>query len=357
MAIKQDVDFSKLVLYGYLIHHQDPRILKYYAQTRRRSDGLPYPAWLAMGNATASESPEPVVEPPQTQHEGLGQLYGLPVPLALRKKRKCLLLKIIYVALCIINILLSIAVIAVTISTAITMRIFAVDQSGRLVAMILLSVLAAVTLSITIYAMVGILRRHLRILHVASVVLVILAVIQALILAVSVRVTERDELNLSIALSESFKLAIADNPRHVRLWSIMQNDLQCCAVYGPQDYRNPKLPPYFAPDVPISCCPNYMADRSELVQERERQACKAKRLYSEYGCRNPVINMYTGYSKTVVAVTSFHIGIMVIIAILGCLVSKRLKTKGKTGAVLEAAPPQAAETSKQPAKTKTSAKV
>lgn len=53
----------------------------------------------------------------------------------------------------------------------------------------------------------------------------ILAVIQALILAVSVRVTERDELNLSIALSESFKLAIADNPRHVRLWSIMQNDV------------------------------------------------------------------------------------------------------------------------------------
>ncbi|CAG9585782.1 unnamed protein product [Danaus chrysippus] len=356
MSIKDDVDFSKLVIYGYLINHQDPRILKYYAQIRRRSDGLPYPAWLAMGNAAASESPESVVEPPQTQHEGLGQLYGLPVPLALQKKKKCLLLKIIYVTLCVINILLSIAVIAVTVSTAITMRIFAVDQSGRLVAMILLSVLAAVTLSITIYAMVGILRNHIRKLHVASVVLVILAVIQALIIAVAVRITTRDELNLSISLSESFKLALADNPRHVRLWSIMQNDLQCCAVYGPQDYRNPSLPPYFSPDVPISCCPSYMADRSELVQERERQACKAKRLYNEYGCRNPVIEMYTQCSKTVVAVTSFHIGLIIIIAILGCIVTKRLKKKCNTGMVLEAAPPQAAE-SRQAVKPKTSAKV
>ncbi|CAH0718787.1 unnamed protein product, partial [Brenthis ino] len=233
-----------------------------------------------------------------------------------KKKLRQRLIKFIYVALCLINIVLAIAVMVVTVLAAIAMKVITTDQSGRLVAMILLAVLAAVTLSITIYAMVAVLRKQLKPIYAASTTLLVLAFIQAIILGVGVKVTEGDELNLSRSLSESFQLSRDNDQRNLKLWAAIQHDLACCGLYGANDYRNPNLPVVFAPNVPISCCPGYDKDRTELVQERERQSCKAKKEYYDIGCKDPVIEIHRRTSNTAIAVVSSIIIVEIILSAL-----------------------------------------
>lgn len=79
--------------------------------------------------------------------------------------------------------------------------------------------------------------------------------------------------------------------------------LNCCGVYSPEDYRTPRMPTIFPPDVPISCCPTYAPDRSALVQERERETCKARKEYFDIGCKNLVIEVLRESSTIVLGVT------------------------------------------------------
>lgn len=81
------------------------------------------------------------------------------------------------------------------------------------------------------------------------------------------------------------------------------SQLQCCGLYSPEDYRAPNVPVFFPPNIPISCCPNYDPDRSELVQEREREFCKAKRAYHENGCGDLIRNVFKETATLVLSVT------------------------------------------------------
>lgn len=60
---------------------------------------------------------------------------------------------------------------AVAVSAAINMKAFSAEQSGKLVALILLAVIATVALSITIYAMIAVAGNHYK--HVRGVSLFI----------------------------------------------------------------------------------------------------------------------------------------------------------------------------------------
>ncbi|XP_072943996.1 uncharacterized protein [Epargyreus clarus] len=240
--------------------------------------------------------------------------------------------KLCYITLSVVTIFLCIATIAVSVSTAIATKTFSVHQSERLVAMIILAVTAAMTLSMVIYAVMAVIRKQRRPLHVAAVVLFLIAIIQAIICVASVKLTAEDEASLFKALSDSFRTAKEENPRHVKLWSMTQSDLNCCGMYGSSDYRVPNLPLIFPPDVPISCCPTYDPDRSELVQERERESCKARREYYEVGCREPVLQLFR-YSATLVLTVSIVLILLeILLAILSALRSRKL-FKHKKGAV------------------------
>ncbi|XP_047527895.1 uncharacterized protein LOC125064742 isoform X2 [Vanessa atalanta] len=230
---------------------------------------------------------------------------------------KCV--KIIYVLLSVINIIEAIALMAVAVSAAIAMKIFSSEQSGRLVALIIIAVIAAITLSITIYAMVALLRNQRKPVHSGSMVLVILAIILSIIIGVTMKIREEDEVKLSQSLSKSFQLSREDNPRYVKLWATIQNDLTCCGVYSSEDYRNPNLPIFFPPDVPISCCPNYDPSRSQLVQERERESCKVKKQYYDMGCSSPVIELFRDMTKRVMTVSILLIISMVWLSIHGAM--------------------------------------
>ncbi|KAM3961832.1 uncharacterized protein ACR2FA_004154 [Aphomia sociella] len=232
----------------------------------------------------------------------------------------------LFVLLGIIAIVKCIAVIVVSISTAIATKLYSSEQSGRLVAMITIAVTAAIALSVIIYAIVGVFRKYKKPLHAAAVVLTMLAILQAVISGVSVKVTAQDEQNLARSLSESFQLARDDNPRHVKLWDTTNHDLMCCGVYGAEDYRMGP-PNFFSPDVPISCCPEYDPSRSDLVQEREREACKARRSYYVTGCRQPVLDMFNETATVVLTVTIILIVLEIILAILGGLLYQKQKER------------------------------
>ncbi|XP_046964539.1 uncharacterized protein LOC124533359 [Vanessa cardui] len=242
--------------------------------------------------------------------------------------------KVIFVVISVINILEAIALMAVAVSAAIAMRIFSTEQSGRLVALIIIAVVAAITLSITIYAMVALLRNQRKPVHSGSVVLVILAIILSVIIGVTMKIREEDEVKLSQALSKSFQLSREDNSRHVKLWATIQKDLTCCGVYSSEDYRNPYLPNFFPPNVPISCCPNYDPSRSQLVQERERESCKIKKQYYDMGCSSPVIELFRDMTKRVMTVSILLIITMIWLAIHGALWTrwcmKQSKCEGDT---------------------------
>ncbi|XP_026501435.2 uncharacterized protein LOC113404691 isoform X2 [Vanessa tameamea] len=233
--------------------------------------------------------------------------------------------KIIFVLLSVINIIEAIALMAVAVSAAIAMKIFSSEQSGRLVALIIIAVIAAITLSITIYAMVALLRNQRKPVYSGSMVLVILAIILSIIIGVTMKIREEDEVKLSQSLSKSFQLSREDNPRYVKLWATIQNDLTCCGVYSSEDYRNPNLPIFFPPDVPISCCPNYDPSRSQLVQERERESCKVKKQYYDMGCSSPVIELFRDMTKRVMIVSILLIITMVWLSIHGAIWTRCMK--------------------------------
>ncbi|CAG5011685.1 unnamed protein product [Parnassius apollo] len=286
--------------------------------------------WEDMGKSDKAQAKEPELAscdalPQEHIHNGedLGNHY-MPTFKDLKKKSCGVLCwKILYVVVGIITVLQSIAVIGISVTSAIATKIYSNDMSGRLVAMVVLAVTAAVTLSGIIYGVIGALRDKRRPVHSATAVLIVVIIIQAIILAVSVKVTTEDEVELGRSLSESFKLARDDNPRHVKIWARTQHDLKCCGVYTAEDYRSPKLPSYFAPNVPISCCPVYDPERSELVQERERETCKARRLFYDVGCRNLIIDVFKETSATVMGVSLLAVVLQIITILIGIILEKK----------------------------------
>ncbi|XP_039747453.1 uncharacterized protein LOC120624785 isoform X2 [Pararge aegeria] len=275
------------------------------------------------------QAPDPQTSP---RSEGLGKLHATShthtqtQTTEKKEKRSCsVILKIIYLVLAFINIVKSIALIAVSVTTAIAIKIFTDEQSGRRVAMIIIAITAAITLSISIYAIVAVLTKKTQRLMIASIVLLVLAIIQAVLMGIATELTDEDEVKLSRALSDSFRLAREDSPRHVKLWNNIQHDLSCCGVYSADDYRNPNVPDFFAPDVPISCCAGYHPDRSSLVQERERESCKAKKEYFDVGCRDPIIELYRDTARTVLGVTVGLIIFMVSLSLVGMIISRKCK--------------------------------
>lgn len=64
--------------------------------------------------------------------------------------------------------LLSVAVIGVSVTTAFATKIYSSDMSGRLVAMIILAVTAAIALSIAMYAVIAVFRNQVKPVHAVS---------------------------------------------------------------------------------------------------------------------------------------------------------------------------------------------
>nr|XP_034840444.1 uncharacterized protein LOC117996493 [Maniola hyperantus] len=282
--------------------------------SRRPDDAFAVPAyWPAMGNAVTPPEKgqvlDPQPQPSQPRAEGLGKLFGITPTHTEDPEVK------------------SIALIAVSVTTAIAIKIFTDEQSGRRVAMIIIAITAAITLSIAIYSIVAVMTKKTQRLMIASVVLLILAIIQGVLMGIATQLNDEDEVNLSRALSDSFGLARGDSPRHVKLWNNIQHDLICCGVYGPDDYHGSNVPNFFSPDVPISCCPTYDPDRSSLVQERERESCKAKKEYYDVGCRESVVQLYRDTAQTVLGVTIVLIIFMVALAVVGIVKAKRCKSE------------------------------
>ncbi|KAL0841780.1 hypothetical protein ABMA28_014038 [Loxostege sticticalis] len=237
--------------------------------------------------------------------------------------------KIIFVVLGTVAILKCIAEIFVTVSTAIATRLYGSEQSGRLVGMVILALLAAVVISILIYAKIAVFRNQTKPLHTAAIVLVIVAALQAVVLGVAVRVTDQDELNLTRDLQNSFKLSRDNNPRHATIWAATQHELTCCGVNGPEDYRTSNLPDFFSPNVPISCCPSYDPDRSELVQERKRETCKAKKEYYDIGCKDLVLEAFRTSAHLLIGLTVALIVFEIILAITASIIYKKVKNQKK----------------------------
>ncbi|CAF4844076.1 unnamed protein product [Pieris macdunnoughi] len=244
--------------------------------------------------------------------QGFGQLYAAEIE-NFREKPCCrTFLKILFIILAAITIIQSIVVIAVSIASAIASKVFTQEQSSRLVALILLAVTAAVTISVVIYTLVAVLKKKEKPVHATTATMIILAVLQAVIVGVCMRVTVEDEVLLNRSLVDSFRLAKDDNSRHMKLWAATQNDLSCCGVYSAEDYRRSNIPPYFPPDVPISCCPGYDPTRSDLLQEKERESCKAKREFHESGCKTPVLAMF----KFTCALVLMNVIVLIVLELL-----------------------------------------
>ncbi|KAI5635453.1 tetraspanin family domain-containing protein [Phthorimaea operculella] len=237
--------------------------------------------------------------------------------------------KLIFVILAIIIVIKSLALIALSVSTAIATKIYGAEQSGRLVSMIILAVTAATTLSAVIYATVAVFKQKIKALHAISIVLIVLILIQSIIAGVAVKVTAADETNLNLSLMESFQLARDGNPREKNIWATTQNDLTCCGVYSPEDYRRPGSPAYFPPDVPISCCPSYDPDRSELVQERGREICRSRSDYYHVGCKGYVLQVFKETATYVLSVTVALILLQVVQVILGWILCHKFKKEAE----------------------------
>ncbi|XP_013182011.1 PREDICTED: uncharacterized protein LOC106128255 isoform X1 [Papilio xuthus] len=296
--------------------------------------------WEDMGKSSKAQAKEPeaVISDVATQRsipggdgglgghgEGLGKMYK-PQFRMLKKSPCCdICFRILFLAVGFLTVLQSIAVIVVSVTSALAIKIYSDDLSGRLVAIVVMLVTAAIAISFVIYGSIGAVRKQRRPVQSAISVLVVVAVIQAVILSVSLIVTTEDEVKLGRFLSDSFKLARDDNPRHVKIWARTQHDLNCCGVYSAEDYRAPNFPTYFAANVPISCCPSYDPDRSELVQERERESCKAKKEYYDIGCRNLIINVFKETLQTLLVVSIFEILLEIILIIVGVILARKDK--------------------------------
>ncbi|XP_045485242.1 uncharacterized protein LOC110998835 [Pieris rapae] len=268
-----------------------------------------------MGNTKSAQGNEPKANDDKSKSshsQGFGQLYAAEIDHFSKKPCCRTFLKILFIILAILTIIQSIAVIAVTVTAAVASKAFNQDQSSRLVALILLAASAAVTTSLVIYALVAVLGKKKKPLHVTTATIIILAVLQAIILGVCMRVTMEDEIQLTRSLVDSFRLAKDHNQRHMLIWSTTQHDLSCCGVYSADDYRRSNIPPYIPPDVPISCCPAYDPGRSDLLQERERELCKARREFYENGCKTPVIKMH----KLTCALVIINVIVLIVLELL-----------------------------------------
>ncbi|XP_050663635.1 uncharacterized protein LOC126964487 [Leptidea sinapis] len=277
-----------------------------------------------MGSAASAQDEEQSASGREkaSHGEGLGKMYMAEMK-EFRDTFCCRnVLKTLFIVIGLLTIIQSVVVIAVTIASAIATKIFNKEQSGRLVAMIVLAVTAAVSISVIIYGVIGIFRKRKKPVHATAAVMLIMIIIQAVILGLAIRVTDEDEVVLNRSLVESFRLAQEDNPRHVKIWAATQSDLQCCGVYGPEDYRQSNVPNFFSPDVPISCCPGYDSTRSELVQERERESCKARHEYSAVGCRGALLEMFQFTAVLVLSNTVFLIICELCLGIVSAIISK-----------------------------------
>ncbi|CAH3887804.1 uncharacterized protein LOC123708584 [Pieris brassicae] len=275
-----------------------------------------------MGNTKSAQENEPQANDEKSKpahSQGFGQLYAAEIE-HFRKKPCCrTFLKVLFVILATLTIIQSIVVIAVSIASAIASKVFNQDQSSRLVALILIAVTAAVTISVVIYTLIAVLKKKKKPVHATTATMVILAILQAVILGVCMRVTVEDEILLNRSLIDSFRLAKDDNPRHMKIWATTQKDLSCCGVYSAEDYRRSNISPYFPPDVPISCCPSYDPRRSDLLQEKERESCKAKREFYENGCKTPVLVMFKFTCALVIMNTIVLIVLELLVAFSGVL--------------------------------------
>ncbi|XP_004921688.3 uncharacterized protein LOC101740169 isoform X1 [Bombyx mori] len=240
--------------------------------------------------------------------------------LRIKKPSVHLCRKITFVTISTFTMLTALTLIVITVVTSLATKIYDVEQSSRLVGMVVLAVTAAITISMLIYSNVGVFKKRSKPLHTMRIVLIILAMIQALIAGLAVKMSTRDAEGLSKSLADSFLLAQEDNSRHVKLWAATQHDLACCGVYSPEDYKNPKIPKYFPPDVPISCCPTYDPQRSPLLQEKERELCKAQRVYHPAGCTDLVIKAFRDTAYLVLAVTINLIMLEILCAICGSVI-------------------------------------
>ncbi|CAH0406669.1 unnamed protein product [Chilo suppressalis] len=303
---------------------------------------LPAPAyrWEDMGNSNATSNkekgPEAVIEDDASKtevdvtrvdHQKSSFVRVEKVKERLRGKIQCCSWcpEVCFVIFCVLTLLKGIGEIFISISGAISTRLFSTEQSGQLVGMVLLALLAAVTVSILIYALLAVFRKQAKPLHAAALVLLITAVLQAVIVGVAVRITHRDQKVLEQSVQESFNLALQENPRHTQLWAAIQNDLTCCGLNSPYDYRALNLPDVFPPNVPIACCPTYDPSRSDLVQERDRERCKLRRTYYGGGCREAIYDVVKTTSDVVLALTISLIVFEVIMSVLSAILHVKIK--------------------------------
>ncbi|XP_062526708.1 uncharacterized protein LOC101740169 isoform X2 [Bombyx mori] len=182
--------------------------------------------------------------------------------LRIKKPSVHLCRKITFVTISTFTMLTALTLIVITVVTSLATKIYDVEQSSRLVGMVVLAVTAAITISMLIYSNVGVFKKRSKPLH----------------------------------------------------------TLACCGVYSPEDYKNPKIPKYFPPDVPISCCPTYDPQRSPLLQEKERELCKAQRVYHPAGCTDLVIKAFRDTAYLVLAVTINLIMLEILCAICGSVI-------------------------------------
>ncbi|XP_026742760.1 23 kDa integral membrane protein-like [Trichoplusia ni] len=232
-------------------------------------------------------------------------------------------LKATFVVLGIISVIAALALIVLAVLTSMATKAYDAEQTSRMVSMVLLAVSAAATVCVVIYGEVAVFKKQRNPVHIAAVVLAILIIVQALIAGISVNVEPSDEAKLQKSLAESFKLAKDGNPRHSKMWSMTQSDLDCCGVYGPEDYRSSKLPYYFPPDVPIACCPSYDPSRSDLVQERDRELCKVKKTYYNGGCKDLVLLVFKETSSMVLTVDIILMVVEIILMIVGAILCSK----------------------------------
>ncbi|KAH9631592.1 hypothetical protein HF086_004359 [Spodoptera exigua] len=134
-------------------------------------------------------------------------------------------LRALFVILGIVGGVASVSLITLAILTSIATKAYDAEQSSRIANMVFISVLAAITICTIIYGEVAVFKRHSKSVNVAAVVLLLLAVVQALIAGIAVNVEPDDEAKLLKSLIESFKLAREENSRHVKMWAMTQSDV------------------------------------------------------------------------------------------------------------------------------------
>ncbi|XP_063620094.1 uncharacterized protein LOC134792724 [Cydia splendana] len=242
----------------------------------------------------------------------------------LKKLRTCVkAVGIAFSVVSVITALLAISLIAVsTMSAVAASAMDAQDDSGRLVALVVLAVTAAVTIAIVVYAQIATCSKKIRPIFVATIVLSILMVIQGIIAHASVRVSPKDADHIQQSLKDSFDLAAKQHsPRHVKMWATTQSTFHCCGFQSPYDYTHNGLQ---TPDVPISCCPTYDSERSDLLQEKERFMCKDRREFFDTGCSGDVLMFISETAQWVFHVsTALMVFELLAVAFGGILVKRR----------------------------------